>query len=208
MRPMNQYLEHPAEEALERFLLHQSSEQELDVVETHILACDTCVARLETLEVDIAATKLALQEVRQQQAEKAATRQPGFVEKWLSLPRLSFAAACAALVLGIAVLPEMYHPIPAADVTLVAQRGIETDQLPVDRPLHVTLDAADLNQSTVGVELVDANGSPVWNATAPVQNDRVVVNVPRIAHSGEHYFRLYSSDNQRELLREFAFNVK
>ena len=61
---MQQYLEHPTEEALERFLLHQSQEAEIEIVETHILACESCVERLEVLETHIAATKIALAELQ------------------------------------------------------------------------------------------------------------------------------------------------
>ena len=57
------YQEHPTEEVLERFILNTSSEDELESVETHILACEHCVNQLETIETDIAATRLALQNV-------------------------------------------------------------------------------------------------------------------------------------------------
>lgn len=212
MRPMNQYLQHPEEEALERFLLHQSSDEELDIVETHILACDSCVARLENLEVEIAATKLALQEMKNEEAARNYAQQPGFFAKWLALPRWSFAAACAALLLGIAIIPQMRHLNggPTADVTLTAERGMEMTVLPKDRPLHVVLDANDLTQNTVKVDLVNDHGSLVWHGSAPVQNDHAVVNVPAINQAGEHYFRLYAPapSGQGDLLREFAFNVK
>jgi hypothetical protein len=55
------YLDHPAEEVLERFLLSHCSENELCEVETHILHCEGCVARLELLELQITAFKLCLQ---------------------------------------------------------------------------------------------------------------------------------------------------
>ena len=53
--------DHPAEEALERFLLHHSRQEELELLEIHILGCEACVNRLEKLEPEIAATKLALE---------------------------------------------------------------------------------------------------------------------------------------------------
>ena len=55
------YREHPSEEALERFLLNMSPEEEVEGFETHILACGYCIEQLETLETQIAATRLALQ---------------------------------------------------------------------------------------------------------------------------------------------------
>jgi hypothetical protein len=58
--PKGQCRAFSTEEALERFLLHQSRDEELEVLESHILACESCVTRLEDLEVWLAVTKLAL----------------------------------------------------------------------------------------------------------------------------------------------------
>ena len=44
---MTDYLDHPNEEALERFLRNEVQESELETIETHILACESCVTRLE-----------------------------------------------------------------------------------------------------------------------------------------------------------------
>ena len=55
---------HPSEEALERFLLHAVQGPELVQLEGHILACDSCVTRLEDIEIMLAATKLALRHLR------------------------------------------------------------------------------------------------------------------------------------------------
>lgn len=57
-------LGHPSEEALERFLLDSLEGPELVQLERHILACESCVTRLEEIEVMLAATKLALRHLR------------------------------------------------------------------------------------------------------------------------------------------------
>src|SRR5947209_11783922 len=145
---MQNYLEHPDEEILERFVLHQSGEEELEVVETHILACDSCVSRLEALEVEIAAMKLALQEIRQKDAAAdVAARQTASGRRWFSLPKFSMAAGVAALALGILVVPQLKKDsgLPAEQVSLVANRGSETTVVQKGRPLHVVLSANDLN---------------------------------------------------------------
>ena len=59
-RMTNPYLEHPSEEALERFLLNRSEESEVEILETHVLACESCITRLETLESDLITLKTAL----------------------------------------------------------------------------------------------------------------------------------------------------
>ena len=66
------YLDHPAEEVLERFLLNHCPENELCEVETHILYCGNCMLRLELLEIEITAFRRCLQEMLNRQFRKAA----------------------------------------------------------------------------------------------------------------------------------------
>ena len=207
----NTYLEHPVEETLERFLLNQAEGEELEAVETHILACDSCVARLEALEVQTAAMKLALQEFHKEQVAKAVARQQAPFRSWFTVPHLSMAGAVAALALGIFIAPQVFkHNAAPLAVTLMAYRGQETNVVAKNHPLHVHLNANDLNEKTVQVELVDDRGAELWKGTAPVQKDEVDVTVPEIAQTGAHFFRIYApaSNGEGELLREFAFQVK
>ncbi len=220
---MKNYLEHPNEEVLERFVLNQSGDEELDVVETHILACDSCVARLETLEVEIAATKLALQQIHLQLAEQnhAAHQQTAARSKWFSLPRLSAIGAAAAIAIGIMLAPHFGkhgNDITMAQVTLMAYRGIETPVVPKDKPLHMFLNAEGLDQNSVAVRLVDGQGAQLWKGTAEVHQNRAAVDLPKIAESGTHIVQLYAPQTDNEangqpngeprLLREFSFDVK
>ncbi len=208
---MKNYLEHPADEVLERFLLHGSDEEEVEVVETHVMACESCVTRLETLETEIAATKLALQNVRLDEAARSTAPQTANWRSWFSMPKLSLAGACAAVALGVLITPEfLSHSAPVAQVSLVAYRGLETPVLPKDRPLHINLNASELASNAVDVELVNADGIRNWRGTAAIQENLVSVNVPRIKQAGQYFFRLYSpsSNGESELLREFAVQVK
>jgi hypothetical protein len=205
------YLEHPSEEILERFALSQSSDEELDVTETHILACETCVTRLESLEIQIAATRLALQEIHKDEVARAYARQNTTWRNWLTMPRLSLLGAAAALALVLSVAPRtLFLHAPVAQVSLTAYRGIESAAVPKNHPLHVRLNANDLDQQTVNVALVDERGSQVWEGAARVQQNEVDVNVPGISEGGAHFFRLYApqSNGEAELLREFSFQVK
>jgi hypothetical protein len=196
----DRYSDHPDEEALERFLLHKCSEEELEIVETHVLACESCVTQLETLEQDIAATKLALQSLEGQPARKQMAKAAGAWKNWFSVPRLSLAGGFAALACGAILLS-----VPR-DVALTAYRGTETAVVSEWRPLHMHLNAADLSEGPVQVELVDRLGSPLWKGASAVQNDSVDVRLPRIKQSGSHFLRLY--DPKGELLREYTFQVK
>jgi len=199
------YREHPSEEALERFLLNMSSEQELETLETHVLACEYCVDQLEALETQIAATRLAL---RQLEAKPASKRSVNRFSRWkaaLTIPRLSFATAGLAMAAG-AIL----FSIPR-DVSITAYRGSETAIVSEGRPLHMHLNAAGLDPGSIAVELADNNGLIVWKGISSVRHDKVDVNLPRITKSGPHFLRLYSlpqAGTEASLLREFAFEAR
>ena len=57
---MNKYSPHPSDDALELFLLHALKGEELVRLEGHILCCEPCIFRLEDIEIELAAKKLAL----------------------------------------------------------------------------------------------------------------------------------------------------
>jgi hypothetical protein len=199
------YREHPSEEALERFLLKMSPEGEIEVVETHIFACGYCIDQLETLETRIAATKMALRELEAQKALKRSIGRPSHWKSWFTIPKLSFAGACAALAAGT-----ILFSIPR-DVNLTAFRGTETAIVSEGRPLHMHLNAAGLLPGPVEVELADRQGSTEWKGTSVVRHDAVDVTLPRITQSGPHVLRLYSlrpAGTEGELLREFALDAQ
>lgn len=207
------YLDHPTDEALERFLLHHANEEELEVVETHILACESCVTRLEDLEFLITTTKLALQEVRSEQLAKQAAqaaKQQTSWKSWITGPRLSWAGGLAVFALGVAIVPQLTKQ-HTTDIALSAYRGLDISTVPEGRPLHVSLNANDLGSGPVTVELVDNRGSRLWQGSSDIQNDKVDISVPRISQVGPHFIRLYSpkpGNAEGDLLREFAFQVK
>jgi anti-sigma factor RsiW len=205
------HLDHPSEEALERFLLHHAQEDELDRVETHILACDACVSRLEQLEVQLAAVKLALHELSREPKAPPAQEKRSFKD-WFSLRTLSWAGAVAALALTVTVAPRFVsQSTPAVEVSLSANRGSDAATVPQGRPLHLHLSAQDVSNGPVQVVMVDGNGSEVWKGAAKAQNDRVEVTVPKLDKPGTHFLRLYSvrvDNSAGDLLREFPFEVK
>jgi hypothetical protein len=119
------------------------------------------------------------------------------------------AGGIAAIALVIVVAPQLRNGNAAmVQVTLSAYRGQETTVAPKGKPLHVVLNAADLTEGNVAVELVDAVGKQQWKGTTVVRQDRAEVDLPKIAQPGNYYFRLYAPQSQAELLREFSFQVK
>lgn len=208
---MESYIDHPAEEALERFLLNHCEEPELEAVETHILACESCVSRLEVLESDIAASKVALRQFQARQAAKSAKARSW--REWLTIPKLVGAGAVAALALGVILVPRLtQHPTAAPEISLSAYRGLEAVVWPENQPVHVRLNATDLAEGPVIVQMVDSSGSQIWSSAASVKQHEVSITVPRITEPGTHYLRLYAAargaTSQGDLLREFAFQVK
>ena len=218
---MQHYSEqHPSEDELERFLLHRMDETELEQAETHILACHSCVTRLENLEIQIAATKMALADLHQQtvaenyaaETAKSKNKSRWFglgrsTSNWLNARTLSFAGAAAALALTISVAPRY----TTVEKDMSAFRGADTNTVPAGRPVLVHLNAKDLPENPVAVEVVNAEGNEVWNSTGKVDHEMVNAKLPPIDAKGSYLLRIYASDktqNHGELLREFSFNVQ
>ena len=201
---MQQFLEHPTEEALERFLLHQCQEPEIEFVETHILACESCVEKLQALEMQITATKIALAELQRDSRMKESATEKRWWKRWFGAAGLSLAGAAACVILAVG----LFAP---AQVELTAHRGREISFVPEGRRLHMHLDTADLADGLVAVQLVNGEGSEIWSGTSAVRQEQTDVRLPRITKAGSYFLRLYTpakGSAERDLLREFAFEVK
>lgn len=205
-------LDHPTEDELELFVLGQSQEQELEQIETHILACESCVSRLEKLEFEISAMKLSLLEMQREQPAKAAAKHGNRWTIRFGVPKFSLVGAVAAVALAIIVVPAfLQRGGPVAQVSLSTYRGAEASTVPEGRRLQVHLNASDLAEGRVLVDIVDASGAEVWKARAAIHNEQVEVLVPPITERGTHFLRLYAPTEthaEGDLLREFAFQVE
>jgi len=208
----NAYPGHPTDDELERFVLHRSQEQELEAVESHILACESCVTRLEDLETEITVIKLALRKLQAEQLAKQTATAKNTWKAWLTVPKLSVASGVAAAALAIIAVPVLLErSAPAVQVSLATYRGSETSVVPGGRRLHVDLNARGLSEVSVDVMLVDLRGIEVWKGRGLIHNERVELNVPPITERGAHFLRLYEpghATSDAGLLREFAFQVK
>ncbi len=212
--------------------MHRSEDQELEVLETHILACATCITRLESLELQISTLKQALATAEEERIRRELNPAKSSWRSWLTIPTLSWAGgACAALALGLAVVPHLVqHGIPTtasnqmqvaegdlsacngsdSDTNLATCRGVETATLPEGRPLDLRLDTTDIPQGLVDVQVVNGAGTEVWQGRTTVRKERAEVRLPQIARPGPYFLRFYapSASTERELLREFRFEVK
>jgi hypothetical protein len=206
----NLYVDHPAEDALERFVLHRCPEEELETVETHILACDMCVERLEALENQIADLRMGYEQLQRESAVAVAQKQHRSWKTWFTVPNLAWAGAAAVIVAGLAITPQLVRQAPVAEISLSAYRGTESALVPESRPLHVQFNNLHLPEASVIVQLVNDTGKPLWQGNGVIRDDRVAVMAPKIGEAGSYYFRIYSARNNQpgELLREFALQVK
>ncbi len=208
----NSYLDHPAEEALERFLLHQCPDEELETIETHILGCGSCVSRLEALETEVASLRMGFEELQRQQAAAVAAKQHRSWKTWFTVPNLAWAGAAGAVVIGLAVTPQfLRHTAPLAEVSLVSYRGSEVTSVPEGRRLHVHLNAADLPEGAAIVELVNDTGAQLWHRAAQIRQDEADVVAPQINQPGSYFVRIYTAgqgNRPGQMLREFALQAK
>jgi hypothetical protein len=212
----NTYLEHPSEEMLERYILHQSSERELDSIETHVLACEDCITRLEDLESYIAVFRQASSELQLERAEQpiresVITRLLG----WLTPQRISLIGAAAALAVVVSVAPvynSSHRDKTPIHADLSAWRGAEMLTLASNRPLDLRLNASDLPARELWAELVDSRGSQLWKGATAVHDEFAEVTLPALPGSRNYFVRLYATrDNGTgtgDLLREFSFQTK
>jgi hypothetical protein len=207
---------HPSEESLERYIMHKANSIELDSIETHILGCPDCVARLEKAEMYIATMRAACRELVQTQTEPET--QASWLENlmhWLTPMRLSWSAGLAVLIAALIVVPAQFalrSPVTPTQVNLAAWRGAESMSVPAKRPISVHLNSIDLPDGAVGVQLVDSVGHEVSHGSASIAQESTQVTLPPLQHAGTYFLRLYSvadtKSGQRDLLREFAFQAK
>ena len=205
---MQPHLEHPTDESLEKFLMHQMREEELETMETHILACNSCVSRLEDLEIQLAAMKLALAELHNQTVAKSFAQEKKSRWARLKLPTLSFAGAGATLALALAILPGL----STVEMNVNAVRGSEVTSIPAGRPLLLHLNAKDLPEEPVSLEVVDSEGNEIWKGTGQIAHETVDTKLSKLTTKGNYLLRLYgpgsAKSSQGDLLREFSFRVE
>jgi hypothetical protein len=203
MRP--DYFDHPAVDVLERFALRGCSEDECEAVETHMLACESCLCALENMELEIAATKLALAEVAAEEPQKTLApeqRKSHTWKHWFSLPALSWAGA------GLATCALCLFAFMPANVEIKADRGVAKTVVPAWRNAQLELIDEGLPAGALRAEVVNEVGAVVWSGTASGPQGDVKLRSLRFTRGGHYYARLYTADAEHDLLSEFPFEVK
>jgi hypothetical protein len=201
-------LQHPTEETLENFILHRMQEEELEATETHILGCDSCVARLEVMEIQLEATKIALADFHKENVEQNYAAAKTSRWAWLKLPTLSLAGAGAAVAIALAIVPQF----TTVERNVNAAMGSEVTTLPAGHPLLLHLNAKDLPQEKVSVEVVSADGNEVWKGNSTIHNATADAKLPKFHNKGNYLIRLYetggNASSEGTLLREYSVAVE
>ena len=199
--------DHPTEDALERYLLQRMLEHDIERIETHVLCCDSCLDKLEALDVYVKAVKLAL---RASMAQEADTSHPTSATQrgWSLFPRLSWVAVAALIALCLSV-PNISRQNP--EVTLTAYRGSNEPVIPQHRSTPLVIEALDVPDGIVLAQVIDLYGTQVWTARTAVHNRQVRVLLPGLDKDGSFFLRLYGLSVGHDgptLLRELAFRVQ
>jgi hypothetical protein len=74
------------------------------------------------------------------------------------------------------------------------------------------INALDLPEEPVSVQVVDVSGAKVWTGQTEIRNGQARVVLPRFDSDGSFFIRLYSASSLGQsgpiLLQEFAFRVQ
>lgn len=194
---------HRSDDLLEDYLLSRLSDSDLPALEEHLMVCDACRDRLDTLE----GFTLGLREVHASQpvlGNAVSPKTDWF--GWMRRPAFSLAVALVAVVAAVAVFSARETALaPVAALQLTATRG----EMPVISPageLDLTFSDAPRQSEALRVEVVDATGGAVWNGLAQSTAAGVQVKAQRRLGPGEYFVRLYSTSGQ--LLHEYGFRVR
>jgi hypothetical protein len=199
---------HPTDDTLEEYIFRRMNEQEVDNIETHLLACEFCLGRLESLELHIATMKVVMRDLRTEETMDAIEDRA----KWpgLLVPRLSWVAAAAMVAICVSLPAVIRQRGATPEISLHAYRGADVPIILQGRRTRLALDALDLPQGNVSVQVVNLDGLQVWSDRASIHNDVAHVTLPRLDKEGSYLLRLYDSSGHDgpQLLREFVFRVQ
>jgi hypothetical protein len=190
---------HWEEDDLERYVMQQLPEAEAEVLELHLLVCESCRERLTETEDYVRSFEEASRRMRAREQEAPRW-------SWLTgWPRLAWAGALAGVIVAVIFLAG--YPWSAAvnpvAVVLQASRSAEVSAVaPAGTPLVLQPDFSGLPVSeTYMLEVVAADGSRIWQGSIAARASAAIP--PQKA--GLYFVRISSSSQQ--LLREYGLRV-
>jgi hypothetical protein len=183
---------HLTEDALEVYSLGRlSSEEDIAVVEEHILVCGYCQTRLEKMDGFVAAAVAGAKSV-------AADPAPDKSRNYLPIA----IAASAALMVFLPGVFEQNNQ--QASIDLVAVRNENKLTAPAHTSLNLKPDLTGLSATAYDWELSGIDGKLQSSGKLDLSSGRLVISG---LDAGQYWLRLKTA-GQQEILREFSLSVK
>ena len=187
---------HFSEDQLELYAFNRMREPECAQLEEHLLVCGQCRSRLNEIDGYIAVMRAAAIEPRKKPPERSR-------KLILTSPLWVGGLALIAALLFYSPSPRSIQP---AEIELQSLRGGPSlmSHGPAGAPLSLTIDATSLPKlPAYRLEIVDANGGPVWQASVSSEGQRIRTRVQRNLGRGTYWVRLYGDS----LLREYGLEL-
>jgi anti-sigma factor ChrR (cupin superfamily) len=188
---------HGTDSQFEAYALGQLSDSEEQVLEEHLLICDTCRIAVDQNLIFDSSMRDALTHVTPSRDWLVWLR-PVFT------PRFAIAGALASLmaVAGLCfATADHTHYESVAALQLAATRSA----MPIVKPageLHLTLNSFRASGKPFRLEVVDANGGKMWSGATLSAH----VAIHKKFRPGSYFVRLYTPSG--DLMHEYGFTVK
>lgn len=206
---------HAPEEWLERYSMRRLTEEESDTLEDHLIFCQCCQDKLESVESFQLVSRMACRRVRQedlhaQTSSSIWSRLRGFSltslfdrnrsPSWFPLPASAAAMACLALFLLIPRSQDTGYQ----QVRLQAVRGELAHSVNSRQPLELVLSLDGLPPSrSYRIEIVGATGGTTASKLAEPEGNVIAVRMKSKMPPGQYWVRLYLPGTN-EPLQEFS----
>jgi hypothetical protein len=202
-------IKHIDADRLEAYAMNTMAQEEIPIVEEHLLFCASCLDQLEAIEKYDRAIQGAAKRIREEEIKAPATAGIwDLVRDWFHTPAPmwagALAAACLILVVGLQLREKPGAPV---DVTLEAVRGSVTGTAPAGHALHLRLDSKGVPDSSGWrIEIVDEDGSRVWTGAGVASDTAITASVDKSFRPGIYFVRLLLEGN--DPVREYQLTVK
>jgi len=202
---------------IEDFLFDRLSGVTREVIEEHLLACGSCLNRIEKEEAFIASFRAAATEIESEDLKAAYHGRPAEPPKrWLGFWKSrwlawTFAGVFAVLLGGGVYFSRSHTPLTEAQIALHVERGAGLSEATAlaGQPLRLVPDLTGLPQlPAFTFSLVDSVGRPVHSEQVSPASGRVEVPLPRGLPSGSYWVRLSTPAPASELLREYGLRIR
>jgi hypothetical protein len=192
---------HLTDEALELYHKNQlDNEQELSIIEEHLLYCPHCQDRLEKTQVFADGMRAAAKKLEEESSSGKGGSQN---------PKRLFVAVIAASIAFVFAAPGLWRMMaPPQQVELSSYRSTDRGTAQAGRKIELRLNLEGLEQKTgLRVQVVGGEGQKIFEGNLQGQS----VQLPAL-QKGFHWVRLLApgtgAPETGELLREFTLEVR